>query len=601
MKPRLLFCDTEYAVTPLGGVPKYMHCLAVVEGTSERAHWVGGGYLGACPEDFSGAIMVAWAAWAEVGSFLIAGFELPDRIIDVAGEFRIAINDDRVPKKLGLNDALRCLGIEPEYPDKQKKALQDLAASGVELSTAQREEMMEYCLSDARATKRIWDATQAIKLEEPYQSNRMVHAQIRGDYVKVLGKMMLRGVPVDGEMVKRIRENKATIASTVIRFAAERYPGVYDGERISEEGFGAYLRSLGLFDRWPRTDKTKRLAKDRDSFKEAARTHPELGLLVQAQATTSHLSRFGLTVDGDRNHVLPLPWSTKTGRANPTNTKFILSGPRWFRGLISPRDGYALLDCDFSQQEYLIGAAFSKDPLMLRRYAEGDVYLGFGKDAKQIPEHATKTTHPKARQRFKGAVLSIGFGVTEWGLRKRLKVSHERAKYILAQHRRTYERFWAWSDTVVADARAKGRVYTSLGWQYLVTNGTKDNTLRNFGAQAHGGEILRLSLIELDKAGYAICACNHDNVLIEVPLQELPHAKIEVPAIMARVAAAIIGPDHPMRVGVDVVLPGETMLPQDPDSLRLWKIVTRICETLQKPGNSLHVYTDACTYKQRMI
>jgi hypothetical protein len=84
-----------------------------VEGTVERSYWIGKAYNKPCPEDFSGATMLAWHAWAEVGSFLAAGFEIPENVIDVAAEYRVVTNRDAAPE-MGMNAALRHFGLEPE-------------------------------------------------------------------------------------------------------------------------------------------------------------------------------------------------------------------------------------------------------------------------------------------------------------------------------------------------------------------------------------------------------------------------------------------------------------------------------------------------------
>ena len=101
----------------------------------------------------------------------------------------------------------------------------------------------------------------------------------------------------------------------------------------------------------------------------------------------------------------------RTGRNQPSNTKFIFGPSVWLRGLIQPPPGYGIAYIDWAQQEFGIAAALSGDPLMMEAYCSGDPYLAFAKQAGAAPPDATKATHKAIRDQFKSTVLAVQYGM----------------------------------------------------------------------------------------------------------------------------------------------------------------------------------------------
>ena len=83
-------------------------------------------------------------------------------------------------------------------------------------------------------------------------------------------------------------------------------------------------------------------------------------------------------------------FSSKTGRNQPSNSKFVFGLSAWLRGLIKPSPGYGLAYIDWSQQEFGIAAALSGDHRMQEAYLSGDPYLTFAKQAGAAQADATK-------------------------------------------------------------------------------------------------------------------------------------------------------------------------------------------------------------------
>ena len=71
---------------------------------------------------------------------------------------------------------------------------------------------------------------------------------------------------------------------------------------------------------------------------------------------------------------------SKTGRNQPSPSKFLFGASVWLRGLIMPGPGRAVVYLDWKSQEVVIAAALSGDEAMLAD-ALSDPYLGFAKRA----------------------------------------------------------------------------------------------------------------------------------------------------------------------------------------------------------------------------
>ena len=112
------------------------------------------------------------------------------------------------------------------------------------------------------------------------------------------------------------------------------------------------------------------------------------------------LNELAVGPDG-RNRCLLSAFRSRTGRNQPSNSKFVFGPSCWLRSLIKPQPGRALAYVDWSQQELAIAAALSRDPRMMGAYWSGDFYLTFAMMAGAVPPDATKQTHGAERDQFK--------------------------------------------------------------------------------------------------------------------------------------------------------------------------------------------------------
>lgn len=195
------------------------------------------------------------------------------------------------------------------------------------------------------------------------------------------------GVPIDLEMLARFRQHWSGIQDTLIQ-RIDADCGVFEGRTFKAAKFSAWLERTGVA--WPRLVSGELDLSD-DAFREQARSHPEVAPLRELRSALSELRLNELEVGSDgRNRRILSVFQSRTGRNQPSNSRFIFGPSVWLRGLIKPPPGYGVAYIDWSQQEFGIAAALSGDANMLTSYQSGDPYLAFAKLAGAAPQDANK-------------------------------------------------------------------------------------------------------------------------------------------------------------------------------------------------------------------
>jgi DNA polymerase I len=330
--------------------------------------------------------------------------------------------------------------------------------------------------------------------------------------------MERNGVPIDTETLNRLRHHWSDIQDQLVADIDVNY-GVFDGRTFKNDRFADWLARNNI--PWPRLD-SGRLDLSDDTFREMARAYPAVAPLRELRAALSEMRLSDLAVGRDgRNRTMLSAFRARTGRNQPSNTKFIFGPSVWLRGLIQPSPGYGIAYIDWQQQEFGIAAALSRDPLMMAAYRSGDPYLAFAKQAGAAPADATKATHKAIRDQFKSTVLAVQYGMGADALAQRIGQPPIRARELLRLHRETYRVFWRWSDAAVDHAMLTGSLHTVFGWRVRVPAVSNERSLRNFPMQANGAEMLRLACCLATERGIQVCAPVHDAVLVCAPLERL--------------------------------------------------------------------------------
>jgi hypothetical protein len=321
--------------------------------------------------------------------------------------------------------------------------------------------------------------------------------------------------------------------------------------RFSAERWAAYLARRGI--PWPRLE-SGALALDDDTFREMARAYPaDVGPIRELRYALSQLRLHDLAVGTDgRNRTLQSAFASRTGRNQPSNSRFIFGPSTWLRSLIRPEPGFAVAYVDWSAQELGIAAALSGDPAMWAAYRSGDPYLWLARRVGAVPPGATKGSHPAEREQFKVVSLGVLYGLSADGLARKLGVPPCRGRELLQLHRETFRQFWRWSDQVEMHGMLTGRLRTVFGWTVHVGPEANPRSLRNFPMQANGAEMLRLACCLATERGITVCAPVHDALLVEGPADGIEAVVAATQAAM-REASELVLPGFPLRTDARVV------------------------------------------------
>ena len=402
-------------------------------------------------------LFVAYYASAEIGCHLALGWPVPERVLDLFTEFRNHTNGIPTVSGAGLLGALAHLRLgQHRHHRERRNARPDLARRTMERRRTQRP-----FLTIAKVMWRRWRGCClpcCPKIDLP-------RALLRGRYMAAAARMERNGVPIDIDTLELLQQHWSNIQDQLIAEMDRDY-GVYEGRTFKADRFAEWLTRNNI--PWPRLD-SGRLDLSDDTFREMARAYPMVAPLHELRSALSQMRLSDLQVGKDgRNRTMLSAFRARTGRNQPSNTKFIFGPSVWLRGLIQPPPGYGIAYIDWAQQEFGIAAALSGDPLMMEAYRSGDPYLAFAKQAGAAPPDATKATHKAIRDQFKSTVLAVQYGMGADALAQRIGQPPIRARELLRLHRETYRVFWRWSDAAVDYAMLNGSLHTVFGWRVQV-------------------------------------------------------------------------------------------------------------------------------------
>lgn len=501
-------------------------------------HWITGEETTPEYPTHGKALFIAFYASAEMSCHIALNFPRPASILDLFAEFRVTTNG-RFTKGNGLLAACANYGI-PTMSKDYKEAMRDRILQGEPYTDAEKEEIMDYCQGDVTVTTKLYHA-----MKNSGALNDLPNALMRGRYMWALAMMEHNGVPIDMEKYTLIRDKWDGIKSSLIKKTDVKY-GVYDKDVFKTDKFRNFIEVLGI--PWKLTP-TGQPQLDAEYLKDQCKTFPELRELYELRVSLGkfRLSNLGIGEDG-RNRCMLSAFNTLTGRNSPSSTGFIFGPSTWIRNLIKPAEGMAIAYIDFEQQEIGIAGALSNDDQLLQAYRSGDPYLGIAKAIGAIPQDGTKATHGEIRDKYKVALLSMGYGAEPQTIATRAGMTLAEAKMFHKTHKMTYRKYWEWINTFIDLGLAEGIVRTSFGWQYqtagVIGIGGKaksTRTLLNWPMQSYGSEMLRQSIIVLLENGIKVCAPIHDACVIEAPLQEIEQKVVDAQYIMETVSERVCG------------------------------------------------------------
>jgi hypothetical protein len=494
-------------------------------------------------------LFIGYSAASEWSCFIALGWPMPARCIDLFAEFTRITNGAFDGKMFpSLLAAAAHFGIVTTDAD-HKGAMRDLILSGGPWSGVQKRAILDYCAADVRMTAELFKAMCPAICHD---RATLGGALLRGRFTCAVAQVEWNGIPIDVATLTRLQRGWEVIKLDLITDIDRDY-GVFTGTTFVAARFVDYLSRRKI--PWPRLSSGE-LMLDDDTFRERAKSYPEIAPLRELRHALGKMRLHGLQVGRDgRARTGLMPFGSKTGRNQPSNSRFLFGTSRWLRSLIQPAPGRAVAYIDWASQEIAIAAALSGDDALWEAYTSGDPYMAFAKQAGLVPESATKATHRGERQRAKAIMLGVGYGMSAESLAVQAGLHIDEARDLLVRHKLTYQRFWEWVTGIQHAGLLGQTLQTTYGWTWQAGFGTAVNprSLLNWPMQANGAEMMRIACCELTEQGIMLCAPVHDALLVEADTDRIDDVVLATRAAMHKASELVLGPGRVVRTEVEIV------------------------------------------------
>lgn len=223
-------------------------------------------------------------------------------------------------------------------------------------------------------------------------------------------------------------------------------------------------------------------------------------------------------------------------------------GRRVREAFVAP-PGSLIASADYSQIELRIMAHLSEDEALLKAFHDGlDVHKATAAEIFSVP--VTDVSH---EQRRYAKVINFGliYGMSAFGLAKALSIDNTAAKNYIERYFMRFAGVKRYMEDTRTTARQKGFVETVFGRRLYLPEINSPNGPRRAGAeraainapmQGTAADLIKLSMVRvqleldrLDKKTKMIMQV-HDELVFEVPLEEVDWLKQTIPSLMAGVA-----------------------------------------------------------------
>jgi DNA polymerase-1 len=223
-------------------------------------------------------------------------------------------------------------------------------------------------------------------------------------------------------------------------------------------------------------------------------------------------------------------------------------GRRIREAFIAPR-GHSVVSADYSQIELRIMAHLSRDESLLAAFQSGeDVHRRTASEVFGLPAEQVSS---EQRRYAKTINFGLIYGMSSFGLAQQLGIERGAAQQYMDRYFLRYPGVKAYMDATRATARERGYVETVFGRRLYMTDIRAANMQRRNAAeraainapmQGSAADLIKLAMIAVHRwltgthLGARLILQVHDELVLEVPDQELDLIRAEVPRLMTTVA-----------------------------------------------------------------
>ena len=407
----------------------------------------------------------------------------------------------------------------------------------------------------AGCAEAIWHLQPVLEAALKEQDSYDLYTQIELPLCSVLYGMEREGVAIDAQQLRRfgqmLTERIAQCESLIFSYSEEPF-NINSTKQLGQLLF----ETLGL----PPVKKTKtgystnadvlEKLKDKHSIIPAIMDYRMLSKLnsTYAEGLAKVIQPDGRIRTTFQNLV------TATGRLSSTEPNLQNIPVRTdlgaeIRKMFIPKEGYVLVDADYSQIELRVLAHIAQDEAMQQAFISGvDIHTA---TASQVFDVPVEQVTPLQRRNAKAVNFGIVYGISEFSLAEDIGVSRYEAKDYIDSYLRNYHGVGAYMKQVVADARQKGYTCTMYGRRRYIPELTSSNfNIRqsaermalNTPIQGTAADLIKLAMIRVDQAlksqfpDAKLILQVHDELIVECPETIAPQVATLVSHEMEQVA-----------------------------------------------------------------
>jgi DNA polymerase-1 len=212
------------------------------------------------------------------------------------------------------------------------------------------------------------------------------------------------------------------------------------------------------------------------------------------------------------------------------------------------REGYTLLNADFSQLELRLGTAYAQEPTLKTVFEEGrDIFTEMAAEL-GWERHVTKTF-----------VYSVQYGAGVKRIMSAFGVTKQEAQRMLRRYRSTYPAFQGLADRCTATAEARGSIKLWSGRYRHFKYPSEAYKAMNSVIQGGAADIVERVMVrcyrELDEPSNGDCMMLlqvHDSITFEVKTELVSEYLPRIKAIMEDVSGSVGHNEFDVKFAVDV-------------------------------------------------
>ena len=378
------------------------------------------------------------------------------------------------------------------------------------------------------------DLCEKLRAELKANGEEKILDEIELPLAKILASMELRGFKIDPEGIRSFGDE---LLSTI----SETEQRIYElcGEKfniLSPKQLGVVLfEHLGL----PAKKKTKSgYSTSADVLEDLRTYHPAIDEILEYRKLTKLNSTYvegllnALAPDG-RVHTRFNQKETRTGRIsslepNLQNIPIRTELGSKMRGFFVAKEGYTLIDADYSQIELRVLAHLANDENMISAFTGGtDIHTQTAAQVFGVPEDYVTS---QMRSSAKAVNFGIVYGIGAWSLGENIGVSTKEAQQYIDSYLAHYSGVDRFMKESIETAKKCGYAVTSYGRRrYLPELSSSNFNLRAFGErvarnmpiQGTAADIIKLAMVKVEnrlaaeKLDAKLIMQVHDELIVE--------------------------------------------------------------------------------------